>query len=85
MGVVREELIQARTWEVREGPEYQVEGTEYQVEGTTRLKAVTELWGQGLCRKRNRTRSRCLECGRPRRAGVRDLTGLGHVGLIDSE
>lgn len=35
MGVVREELIQARTWEVREGPEYQVAGT-------TRLKAVTE-------------------------------------------
>lgn len=78
MGVVREELIQARTWEVREGPEYQVEGT-------TRLKAVTELWGQGLCRNRNRRRSRCLECGRPRRAGVRDLTGLCHVGLIDSE
>lgn len=48
MGVVREELIQARTWEVREGPEYQVEGTEYQVEGTTRLKAVTEC-GVKVC------------------------------------
>lgn len=33
--MVRDQLSQARTWEVREGPGYQVEGT-------TRLKAVTE-------------------------------------------
>lgn len=75
MGVAREELSQARIWEVREGPGCQVEGT-------TRLKAVSER-GVKVCigTEIGRGQGAQNEGG----AGVRDLTGLGHVGLIDSE